>query len=296
MDKTAIGIGEILWDLLPDGKRLGGAPANFAWHAAQMGLDGIVVSAIGHDKLGDEIMDTLNARGLHNALQTNDRPTGTVKVEVDARGIPVYDITKDVAWDEIHFTPVLEDLARHAGAVCFGTLAQRSKVTRDTIRRFLAALPNDEGVLRVFDINLRQDFYTPETIAESIKHCNVIKLNEDELATLRSILPSVAGGTDDQYCNRLLRDCGLRALILTRGEEGSTVYHAQGKSVLPTPKVEVADTVGAGDSFTAAFVSALLRGVTVGDAHRLAADVSAYVCTCYGAMPVLPAEIKHRLG
>lgn len=296
MDKTVIGIGEILWDVLPGGKRLGGAPANFAWHTAQMGHDGIAVSAVGDDNLGMEIKDTLDARGLHNVLQINDHPTGTVEVQVDASGIPAYDIKEDVAWDYLRFTPDLEALAARADAVCFGSLAQRSGVTRDTIRRFIAAMPKDRDVLRICDINLRQDFYTPDMIAESIRLCNIIKLNEDELQTMRTIFPSIAGGEDDQCCRNLLDSFGLRAVILTRGEDGSAVYHSGGKSALPTPKVDVADTVGAGDSFTAAFVSALLQGATVGEAHRLAVDVSAFVCTCHGAMPVLPDDLKRRLG
>ena len=295
MRDSVIGLGEVLWDMLPEGKRLGGAPANFAYHTSQLGLGGTVVSAVGDDELGNEIKQELDKRHLAHHLETVGYPTGTVGVTVDAAGIPVYDITTGVAWDNIHYTDTLAALAHDARAVCFGSLAQRSECSRTTIGRFIDAMPADEGTLRIFDINLRQDFYDEGVIAASIRRCNILKLNEDEVTTVKAMFPAIACTDDLQFCRRLLGHCHLKALILTRGGRDSAVLTHDTASVLPTPRVKLADTVGAGDSFTAAFTSALLTGATVTEAHRLAIDVSAFVCTCHGAMPVLPDELKSRL-
>ena len=182
MKQYIVGIGEALWDVLPEGKKIGGAPANFAYHVSQFGYDSLAISAVGADALGDELLSKFDERGLHYLIPRIDYPTGTVQVTLDAEGVPTYDIREGVAWDNIPFTPELEEVARHTRAVCFGSLAQRSSVSHDTIRRFLDATPTD--CLKIFDINLRQNFYTKETLQESIKSCNILKINDEELVTL----------------------------------------------------------------------------------------------------------------
>ena len=278
-DPLIVGIGEILWDVLPEGKKLGGAPSNFADHVSKLGLASCVASAIGGDALGQEAAGTLDGKRVTHLLQRVDFPTGTVQVELDARGVLRYDIRTGVAWDNIPYTDALDALAERTRAVCFGSLAQRSPVSRETIARFLDRMPDDGDRYRIFDINLRQDFYTKEVIERSLEKCNVLKINDEELV-----------------CRTLIARYGLRYLILTLGANGSYVFPQHGEaSFCETPKVEVADTVGAGDSLPAGFCSALLRGKTTREAHRLAVDVSAYVCTQNGAMPVLPESLKKRL-
>lgn len=285
-----VGIGEVLWDMLPDGKKLGGAPANFAYHVGQFGLPSCVVSAIGHDNLGRELIHALEEKHLHYEVASVDYPTGTVAVELDNAGIPSYDITRDVAWDHIPVTDELMTLAGETAAVCFGSLAQRSPESRATIMNFIDAIPAENSPLIVFDANLRQDFHTPEVLTESMRRANVLKINDDELAMLRSML-ELPAGTDEEVCRMVMDRYGLEILILTCGVSGSHVFAGAETSSLPTPKVEVADTVGAGDSFTAAFIASLLRGRSIAQAHRKAVDVSAFVCSSFGAMPVLPVPV-----
>ncbi|MBD5210923.1 MAG: carbohydrate kinase [Bacteroidales bacterium] len=289
-NRVVVGIGEALWDVLPDGKKIGGAPANFAYHVSQLGLPGIAVSAIGHDRLGEELKGQFDKRGLTTQLPAVDYPTGTVLVEVDELGIPSYDIKENVAWDNIPFTPELEQLAARTRAVSFGSLAQRNVVSRDTIHKFLDAMPSDNDTLKIFDINLRQGFYTPELIEESLERCNILKINDEELVLISRLFGYPGIDLMDK-CRLLLEKYNLRILILTCGVNGSYVFTPGSMSFIETPEVEVADTVGAGDSFTAAFTAALLRGLPVSEAHRRAVDVSAYVCTQHGAMPVLPESL-----
>ena len=290
-NNTVTGIGEVLWDVLPEGKKLGGAPANFAYHASQFGLESRVVSAVGPDSLGEEILSGLRRKGLGCMIATVPYPTGTVQVELDGNGIPCYDIKQNVAWDNIPYTPELEVLAKHTGAVCFGSLAQRSPVSRETINRFMDAMP--EGSLRIFDINLRQNFYTKDIICDSMHKCNILKINDEELEIV-SVMLDLPGGTQQSRSEALLSMFGLKALILTCGATGSHVFTSEETSYIETPQVEVADTVGAGDSFTAAFVSGLLKGLDIRQAHRLAVRTSAFVCTQEGAMPVLPASLTNK--
>ena len=285
-----IGMGEALWDVLPEGKKLGGAPANFAYHVSQFGLPSCVVSAVGDDKLGAEILDNFREKKLDHLVETVPYPTGTVQVELDAEGVPRYEIKEGVAWDNIPYTRALDELARHTRAVCFGSLAQRSIVSRTTINRFLDAMPDGEGQLKIFDINLRQNFYTKEVLCQSMQRCNVLKINDEELVTISRMFGYPGIDLQDK-CWILLGKYNLKMLILTCGVNGSYVFSPGRVSFQETPRVEVADTVGAGDSFTAAFVSALLRGMSVEDAHRLAVLTSAYVCTQNGAMPQLPREL-----
>lgn len=290
MDDIVIGMGEALWDVLPEGKKLGGAPANFAYHVSQFGLDSCVISAVGDDPFGNEILDNFNEKGLKYQIEKVPYPTGTVQVEIDPAGIPQYDIKENVAWDNIPFTPAIEALAKRTKAVCFGSLAQRNVVSRDTINSFLDAMPKDDSRLVVFDINLRQGFYTKEIICNSMKKCNVLKINDEELVTISRMFGYPGIDLQDK-CWIMLGKYNLKMLILTCGINGSYVFTPGNVSFQPTPKVEVADTVGAGDSFTAAFISSILKGDSVADAHKKAVETSAYVCTCQGAMPVLPEEL-----
>ncbi len=294
MDGIIAGMGEVLWDMLPEGKKLGGAPANFAYHIAQFGFESTVLSAVGTDAPGDEALEILRNKGLAERIERVDYPTGTVQVTLDGAGIPQYEIREHVAWDNIPFTARIEELARRTRCVCFGSLAQRSPVSRDTIGRFLDAMPDGTDRYKVFDINLRQHFYSKEVIETSLDRCDILKINDEELTVIERMFGI---GPDDpkRTCGALIGRYGLRMLILTCGAEGSYVFSADEASFLETPRVTVADTVGAGDSFTASFCAALLCGQTLREAHRLAVDVSAYVCTQAGAMPELPEELRNRL-
>ena len=290
-----VGMGEALWDMLPEGKQLGGAPANFAYHVSQFGLESRVVSAVGQDKLGTEILDSFRVRQLASLIETVPYPTGTVQVELDAAGVPCYNIKEGVAWDNIPYTSALDELARHTGAVCFGSLAQRSVVSRETIHRFLDVVAATSDTLRIFDINLRQSFYTKDIICDSLRRCNVLKINDEELVAVSRMLGYPGIDLQDK-CWILLAKYNLKMLILTCGVNGSYVFTPGEVSFVETPKVQVADTVGAGDSFTAAFTAAILRGRSVREAHALAVETSAYVCTQQGAMPGLPERLTAQLA
>ena len=294
MENTiVVGMGEALWDVLPEGKKIGGAPANFAYHVSQFGLNSRVVSAVGDDKLGMEILDNFREKKLNTMVEIVPYPTGTVQVELDNEGVPCYDIKEGVAWDNIPYTPALEDLAKHTTAVCFGSLAQRSVVSRETINRFLDTMPA-ENTLKIFDINLRQGFYTKEILCNSFRKCNVLKINDEELVTVSRMFGYPGIDLQDK-CWILLAKYNLKMLILTCGVNGSYVFTPGEVSFVETPKVEVADTGGAGDSFTAAFVASILSGLSIGEAHKLAVETSAYVCTQNGAMPVLPQSLNDRV-
>ena len=290
MNDIIVGMGEALWDVLPEGKKIGGAPANFAYHVSQFGLPSCVVSAIGDDKLGAEIIENFNAKGLQQLIETVPYPTGTVQVEIDQAGIPQYEIKENVAWDNIPYTARLENLAQRTRAVCFGSLAQRSVVSRTTINRFLDAMPHDNDPLVVFDVNLRQGFYNKDILCNSMKRCNILKINDEELVTVSRMFGYPGIDLQDK-CWILLGKYNLKMLILTCGINGSYVFTPGNVSFHPTPLVEVADTVGAGDSFTAAFISSILKGKTVPEAHKRTVETSAFVCTQQGAMPLLPAEL-----
>jgi fructokinase len=294
MSLLVVGMGEALWDMLPEGRKLGGAPANFAYHVSQFGLDSRVVSAVGDDELGNEILANFAEKQLDFQIEKVAYPTGTVQVTLDEKGVPCYEIKEGVAWDNIPYTPALENLAKQTHAVCFGSLAQRNAVSRETINRFIDQMPEDENVLKIFDINLRQHFYSKELIEASLKKSNVLKINDEELVVVGEMFGFADIDFQDK-CWILLAKYNLKMLILTCGTEGSYVFTPGEVSFLETPQVQVADTVGAGDSFTGAFVAAILSGKTVKDAHRLAVDVSAFVCTQNGAMPELAEELKNRL-
>ncbi len=283
-------MGEALWDVLPEGKKIGGAPANFAYHVSQFGLTSCVVSAVGPDALGKEIQENLTSKGLNHLIAEVPYPTGTVQVEIAQAGVPQYEIKENVAWDNIPYTSQLESLAKRTQAVCFGSLAQRNVVSRETINRFLDAMPQTEDSLIVFDVNLRQGFYNKEILCNSMKRCNILKINDEELVTVSRMFGYPGIDLQDK-CWILLGKYNLKMLILTCGINGSYVFTPGNVSFQPTPKVDVADTVGAGDSFTAAFIASVLKGKSVAEAHSIAVRTSAFVCTKDGAMPVLPSDL-----
>ena len=287
---TVVGLGEILWDMLPDGKQLGGAPANFAYHAHVLGADSFVASCVGNDPLGREILERVEALGLDTGyIATDDaHPTGTVDVEVDADGKPRYVIHEDVAWDFIPAGDALLELAARADAVCFGSLCQRSKTSRETIRRFLRATRPD--CLRVFDINLRQSYYNAEVMRGSLQSANVLKLNDEELPVLAGLLHG-----DDSAAVMRIFNASLDVVALTKGPQGSALITAESTSEQPGMAVEVADTVGAGDAFTAALVMGLLRGHDLDKINASAGRLAGYVCSQPGGTPEVPPEVLESL-
>ena len=278
--KVIVGIGELLWDMLPSGKAIGGAPANFAYHAGRLGEEGWVVSAVGDDALGHEILDVLDEKRLHSLVAMVDKPTGTVQVSLDDAGVPTYTIVEDVAWDHIPFTSKMQELASRADAVCFGSLVQRNG-SRASVLKFLEAVP--ASALKVFDINLRQHFYTPEILRKSLEIADVLKINDEEIVILSEMFG--LGSDPREACRKLIGQYSLRFVLLTKGAQGSEVISPD--EVIPqgVGKVDVVDTVGAGDAFTAAFTVAYLRGDSLADAQKLAGEVTAYVCSHKGAMP-----------
>jgi len=288
MENIIVGIGELLWDVFPDRKVLGGAPANFAYHASQFGFDGRAVSAIGNDTLGNEIISQLNDKKLKYIVEQTSHPTGTVQVTLDANGIPQYEICENVAWDNIPFTKELGDIASQTKVVCFGSLAQRSETSRTTIHRFLDALSDDAW--KIFDINLRQHFYSDKLINNSLSKCNILKINDEEMVVLEKMY-GLNNMNEEEICKHLLEKYSLKIVILTKGTSGSLVVTPHYTGFRETPVVKVADTVGAGDSFTAGFAASLLRGKSISEAHETAVNVSAYVCTQHGAMCSLPARL-----
>ena len=287
--RLIVGLGEALWDCLPEGRKIGGAPANFAYHASQFGFEAYAVSAVGNDALGDETIEALKSNGLKIEMPRVDYPTGQVQVSLDEDGVASYDIKEGSAWDNIPFTPEIAQLAKQCKAVCFGSLAQRNEVSRNTIYRFLDCTPKD--CMRIFDINLRQNFYTKEIIQESLKRSNVLKINDEELVIIGRMF-GYPGLDIENKCWLILGKYNLDMLVLTCGVNGSYVFSKGAMSYLETPKVEVADTVGAGDSFTGSFVASVLLGKTIAEAHRIGVNVSAYVCTQKGAMPKIPEHLR----
>ena len=274
-----IGIGELLWDMLPTGKKVGGAPVNFAYHASRLGAAGYAVSAVGKDALGDEIIQEIDKVNINPVIERVNYPTGTVGVELN-EGIPAYTINEGVAWDYIPLTEAMKQLAKRADAVCFGTLAQRSEVSRNTIQALLSCVPVDS--YRILDINIRQHYYSEKVITDSLISSNVFKMNDEELILLKKLFKKQPF-TDEEVCLWFLKEFNLKFLILTAGANYSIIYTPEGLSYIKTPVVNVVDTVGAGDSFTGAFISSILDGKSASDAHQTAVDRAAYVCSQAGA-------------
>lgn len=284
-----IGLGEVLWDLLPGGRQLGGAPANFAYHAHALGAESLVVSRVGRDDLGRDLLERLNTLGLSTSGIAVDpvAPTGSVSVTLDPTGKPAYTIHLDVAWDLLEADPEGLRAAAGADAVCFGTLAQRHPVARESIRSVLEATRAD--ALRIFDINLRQRFWSREVIVESLALATVLKLNDEELPILADLLGWPAED-DDRLLARLAQRFDLRAVALTRGARGSLLWTAGRTWSWPGSDLKVADTVGAGDSYTAALALGLLSEKAPEDILRIAHRVADFVCTQSGATPPMPAD------
>lgn len=293
MDKKYIvaGIGEVLWDQLPQGDVLGGAPANVVFHAGQLGAVSYIISAVGKDKLGDLIIARLEAKCINMLICRVGSPTGTVKVTFNDKGVPDFVISRDVAWDYIELTPEIKDLAPQLDAVCFGSLAQRNNVSHNTITKFLNLVP--ENALKIFDINLRQNYYNKQLIIESFLISNVLKINDEELL----IIAELYGwkGNEDYLCRKLLDDFDLKILAYTCGANGSYLYSKDEKSFIKSPVVKVKDTLGAGDSFAAALMVSLLNGYSLSECHSLAVDVSAFLCENEGAMPEYSKELRNRI-
>ena len=329
MDFNVVGIGEVLWDLLLTGPQLGGAPANFAYHAHALGAEARVITRVGNDDYGREIIRRFHEMGLPDRTVQIDEtaPTGTAKVELSGNGLAHFTIQENVAWDYISTTPEALAAAREAHAICFGSLAQRSEPSRNTIQQLVAEAPAD--ALRVFDINLRQQFYSRGLIERSLQLANVLKLNEDELPALAAML-DLTGLAENRSCGAdtlvradgcfaanartrvsalheiehqvecLARTFRLRVVALTRGANGSLLYqqdkHEARWSNCPSRPVKVVDTVGAGDSFTAALVLGLLRKMDLDEINTLANEVARYVCSCAGGTPSLPVEFARNFS
>lgn len=277
---VVVGIGELLWDMLPGGKRAGGAPINFVYHATQLGADGYAVSAVGEDDFGTEILQELDKAGIAHQVSVLPYPTGYVQVKLKD-GIPDYTIVENVAWDHIPLTQKSQELVQKADCVCFGSLALRHADSRRTIETLLECAPKE--ALRFFDINLRQHYYSKELIEKLLSKANIFKFNDDEIKVLREMFS--LSGSDDDVCRDLLERFDLRYVIFTAGDKFSAVYAPAEKSFVPTPRVTVQDTVGAGDSFSGAFVYNILTGQSLQKAHEEAVKVSAFVCTKAGAWP-----------
>jgi len=293
---TVVGLGELLWDLLPSGKQLGGAPANFAYITNLLGDAGIPASRVGADTLGDEALQHLLQMGLNATFVQQDQihPTGTVNVEVDPGGQPRFDISERVAWDFLEWTPAWQQLARGADAVCFGSLAQRSARSRSTIRSFLQA--TRPQAVRIFDVNLRQAFYTAPILAESMKLATSVKLNHEELPRIMQLLEHESSGEKDS-ARRLLASHDLKLVCVTRGSSGSLLISPDECSEHPGFKVKVADTVGAGDAFTAALIHGYLRGASLAEINDSANRVGAWVASQSGATPDPgPGGLAHTLA
>jgi fructokinase len=288
---TVVGLGELLWDLLPDGKELGGAPANFAYITNLLGDEGIVASRVGKDRLGNAAARRLMRLGLNNTFLQTDvaHPTGTVKVEVDPEGQPQFQISEGVAWDFLEWTPQWKSLAEKADAVCFGSLAQRSRPARETIARFLRAMR--PRALRVCDVNLRQAFYSADVLEESAKLAEIIKLNEDELQSVAELL-GFEGDAKDQKAIALwlVREYDLKLVCVTRGALGSLLVTAKAWNEHPGFATQVADAVGAGDAFTAALVHHYLREASLAAMNKAANRMGGWVASQVGATP--GAEVR----
>jgi fructokinase len=300
MNSNIIGVGEVLWDLLLTGPQLGGAPANFSYHAHALGAQAQVITRVGKDDHGREIIRRFHEMGLpETGVQVDETvPTGTAKVALSGDGLAHFTIKENVAWDFIAVTDEAVAVSRRAAAICFGSLAQRCEASRNTIQYLVAATPPD--ALRVFDINMRQQFYSRDVVEKSFRLANVLKLNDDELPRLADMF-SLTGSTKDQI-GQLAHTFGLRLVALTRGPNGSLLYQKDNDnndvrwSDCPSRPVKVVDTVGAGDSFTAAMVMGLLRKMDLDEINTIANEVARYVCSQPGATPALPIEFGRRFS
>ena len=281
---TVVGLGEVLWDMLPSGKQLGGAPANFAYMANVLGDKGVVASRVGNDDLGREALQTMDRLGITTCYVQDDpfRPTGTVDVRVDAAGQPEFNIAESVAWDALEWTPRWAELAASTHVLCFGSLAQRSPTSRATIHRFLEAAP--AATLRVFDVNLRHTFFTKEILLQGLQLAHLVKLNDQELPRI-SILLGLGGSNEIEQAQRLRDTYNLRLVCVTRGSRGSLLVAESQIAEHPGFRIQVADAVGAGDAFTACLAHYYLRHAPLDEINERANRLAAWVATQVGATP-----------
>lgn len=278
---VVVGIGELLWDVFPAGKKAGGAPINFVYHASQLGAKGYAISAVGKDAQGAEIVAELERNKISHLIEAVDFPTGVVNVMLDEKGMPTYEIVEGVAWDYIPLTQKAIEAVKKADAICYGTLALRNEFSRNTILELLSFAPKE--AYKYFDINLRLNYYSKELVDELLSYSNVFKINDEEMVVIRKLFG--LEGTDEEICHYFMKKYQLKFLLFTAGEKYSIIYSETEKSFLETPKVKVVDTVGAGDAFSGAFLCAIIKGMQVSEAHKYAVKVSAFVCTKQGAWP-----------
>ena len=292
--KVMVGLGEILWDMLPEGKQLGGAPANFAYHATQLGNEGVVISSVGNDSNGSEILEHLEKKHIQHLISTNEQyPTGYVSVDVDEAGVPSYTIHEDVAWDHLPFGEHHTKLAQKADVICYGSLASRHPESAKAILQCIQATSAE--CIRIFDVNLRQDYFDGETLHRLLNLSTVVKLNDEELLVVAELL--FFSGSETTLLQLLQHAYDLDLIILTKGEYGSRLFSMEkGDSIVEGHDIKVVDTIGAGDSFTAAVATGLCLDMPLHEMHHFAANVAAYVCSQAGATPELPSlgELAHQ--
>ena len=293
--KLLVGIGELLWDYLPDGEQLGGAPGNFAYIASRWGAHSVIASRVGNDPSGAKAIADLRGKGVDVTFLQQDSAHATSRVEVtiDAGGQPSYTIHEDVAWDYLAWTPQWETLARQTAAVCFGSLGQRHPAARETIRRFLKTTRRD--ALRVFDVNLRQNFFAPDILHDSFQQANITKLNHEELPRVSQMLGLPDADALRQIHN-LRQRYDLSLVCVTRGGGGSWLVTASETAEHPGVKVKIADTVGAGDAFTATLTHLYLHGTPLAEINEAANRVGAWVASQAGAMPPVTPELLQQIA
>jgi fructokinase len=289
---VVVGLGELLWDVYPDAARFGGAPANFAYHAASLDAESWLASSVGVDELGDRALDILRQHGVESACVARDaeHPTGRVDVTLDSLGLASYEFADDTAWDHIPKSDALDSLARRCDAVCFGTLAQRSSQSRETIQRFVKTTPF--SALRMFDVNLRKQFYDAAVIDQSLRLATALKLNEEELPIVARLC-GVNESHPSDAMRALMNMYSLRLVALTRGPNGATLLAGAEESTFPALTTTVVDTVGAGDAFTAAVVIDFLAGLPLADVNAHANAVASFVCSQPGAVAALPDYLRN---
>lgn len=289
---SIVGIGEVLWDLLPTSAKLGGAPCNFACHASQLGATASIVSCVGEDDFGARATNEIRERGVNiDAIGQCERDTGTVEVTLDAQGHPTYRILPDVAWDYLTWSESLAALASATDAVCFGTLGQRHDVSRQTIRQFLSATP--QRALRILDINLRPPFLDDAVILESLRLANVLKLSDEELPLVAKVCGLI--GEERELLEQLAEKFKLQVVAFTCGSRGATILGEKGVSQHQPTSVDTVDTIGAGDSYAAALAIGLLADLSYDTINATACQIAGYVCTQPGATPELPIELRSTL-
>ena len=286
MASRILSFGDMLWDLFPEGPRFGGAPGNYACHAARLGAEVYMVSGVGAGERGTAALDVLKGQGVKDDLvqRLENYPTGIVTVEVDEGGKPTFEIGEDAAWDHWEWNPAIEEKVREADAVCYGTLGQRGQKPRAGIRKAME-VAKEEGVLRVHDVNLRPPFFDDELIRDSLAMASVYKLSDDELDRVCQAcgIPLSADPLDS--LRAILKKYSLEVLVMTKGAEGAVLLTADSAFEQPGMKTEIVDTVGAGDSFTAALTLGLLRKDSFPEILRDACEVAAKVCSHAGAVP-----------